>query len=171
MSFFGPAKLLGLAGTNGNYTGDKFGTNVDRSAIQWFRMEISSNASALTVRDHGRVFDLTEVTNAWWYHYGSLAVNCPSDMVMGFSGSSATNYIGAFYAWKLADGTIFDLPRILRSGTIGHLEGWGDYSATVLDPIDLWSFWTVQAYSTPFVVNSVALRHWSTVIGKIRADP
>lgn len=166
--FLWTCQTIGLSGTNGAYAGDKSGTNVDRSAIQWFRMQIATNGSALTIRDHGRVFDSVEATNAWWYHYGSLAMNCPGDMIMGFSGSSATNYIGAFYTCRLADGTLFSPPRILQLGSIGHTQGWGDYSATVLDPVSQWSFWTVQAYSAPY---GAGAQRWRTVVAEIRAKP
>src|SRR6185369_1343835 len=147
--FLWTCQTVGLTGTNGAYAGDKSGTNVDRSGIQWFRMEVGTNGSALIVRNHGRVFDPDPSTNAWWYHYASLAVNCPGDMVMGFSGSSVSNYIGAFYAGRVVDGTFLSSPRILQLGTYPHTGQWGDYSATVIDPVNPWSFWTVQAYSAP----------------------
>src|SRR5207247_2036099 len=82
-------------------------------------------------------------------HCPSLAVNCPGDMVAGFSGSSATNFIGAFYAWRSATGGTVS-PRQFQPGTITHSGGWGDYSATMIDPSDDWTFWTVQAYSYPY---------------------
>jgi hypothetical protein len=169
--FLWTCQTIGLTGTNGIYTGDKLGTNVDRSAIQWLKMELGTNGSALTIRDHGRVFDSVRSTNAWWYHYGSLAVNCPGDMVIGCSGSSATNYIDAFYTSSLAAGTSFDPPRTLQIGSRGHSGAWGDYSATIVDPSDQWSFWTVQAYSVPHGVSPFISQGWSTVVVEIIAKP
>jgi hypothetical protein len=158
---------VGLSGTNGTYSGDKSGTNVDRSAIQWFRMQISPDGTSLSISDHGRVFDCIHQTNAWWYHYPSLAVNCPGDMVAGFSGSSASSYIGAFYTWRLAGGQMLKDPRTIQAGTITHSGPWDDYSATTMDPTDDWSFWTVQAFAKPY---GVAAR-WGTVIAKIKPKP
>ena len=40
--FLGTCQTVGLSGTNGTYTGDASGTNVDRSAIQWLAFQISS---------------------------------------------------------------------------------------------------------------------------------
>src|SRR5205809_288543 len=55
--FLWTCQTVGLSGTNGTYTGDASGTNVDRSAIQWLAFEISPDATTLTLFDHGRVFD------------------------------------------------------------------------------------------------------------------
>jgi len=173
-SGYGPlwtCQTIGLTGTNGTYSGDVFGTNVDRSAIQWLQMEVGTNGSGLSVRNHRRVFDSVQSTNTWWYHYGSVAVNCPGDIVTGFSGSSATNYIGAFYTARLADGTQFAPPRLLQLGSIEHLDQWGDYSVTLPDPVNQWSFWTVQAYSSPYVFSLATFKRWGTVIAEIKARP
>jgi hypothetical protein len=164
--FLWTCHAVGLSGTNGTYLGDNSGTNVDRSAMQWFKLQISPDGTALSLSDHGRVFDPAP-TNAWWYYFPSLTVNCAGDMVAGFSGSSATNYIGAFYTWRLANGSALANPRVLQAGT--HKNGsprWGDYSATTLDPTDDWSFWTVQEYA-----GSTRFNSWVTVIAKIRPNP
>jgi hypothetical protein len=165
-------QTVGLSGTNGTYTGNASGTNVDRSAAQWLKLQINSDGSGLTLADHGRVFDLAP-SNAWWYYFPSLAVNCPGDMVMGLSGSSSANYIGAFYTWRLAGGATLDLPQVIQPGTtnFGGLR-WGDYSATTVDPSDDWSFWTVQEYATVLAgpLGNIAGR-WGTVIARIRPDP
>jgi hypothetical protein len=160
---------VGLTGTNGIYSGDKFGTNVDRSAIQWFRMQIGPDGTSLTLSNHGRTFDGVHQTNAWWYHFPSLAVNCPGDMVAGFSGSRATNYISAFYSWRLANGLTLDEPRLIQPGTTNYNPNqFGDYSATSIDPTDDWGFWTVQEVATP----TAFLRPpWATFIAKIRPAP
>src|SRR5712664_4739529 len=66
---------VGLSGTNGTYSGDASGTNVDRSAIQWLQLQISADDTTLTLQNHGRFFD-SAATNAFWYYVPSLAVNC-----------------------------------------------------------------------------------------------
>jgi len=170
--FLWTCHTVGLNGSNGVYLGDSSGTNVDRSAMQWFKIEINSDSSGLTLGDHGRVFDPAE-TNAWWYYFPSLAVNCAGDMVAGFSGSSATNYIGAFYTWRLSDGSTLDQPRMIQSGTTNYtFSRWGDYSATTLDPTDDWSFWTIQEYATLWTDQFGTLQgRWGTVVAKIRPSP
>ena len=55
-------QTVGLNGTNGSYTGDASGTNVDRSAVQWLAFGISPDATTLTLADHGRIFDSRQQT-------------------------------------------------------------------------------------------------------------
>jgi len=124
--FLWTCQTVGLNGTNGTYTGDASGTNVNRSAIQWLAFEISPDNTTLTLAEHGRVYD-PAISNAWWYYFPSLAVNCPGDMVMGFSGSSATNYIGSFYSYRLANGAMLNQPRLFWAGTTNSIAfRWGD---------------------------------------------
>ncbi len=102
-------------------------------------------------------------------------VNCAGDMVIGFSGSSAINYVGAYYSWRLNDGATPAMPRVIRNGLTSYTdpEGrWGDYSATTLDPSDDWSFWTVQEYADPAGIHpGYAPNAWKTVIARIRPNP
>jgi hypothetical protein len=148
--FLWTCHTVGLNGTNGVYdSNDPLGTHVDRSAVQWFRIAIERGGAGLVLCESRRVFDSTNLTNAWWYHYPSLMVNCAGDMIAGFSGSSASNYVGAYYMWRLAGSSKHAEPRPIEVGTVGYIAGeWGDYSATTLDPTDPWSFWTVQQYAT-----------------------
>jgi len=164
------SQVVGLSGTNGVYIGDESGTNVDRSAIQWLRLNVDAFGSSLSYSAHGRIYD-SAATNSFYYYFPSLMVNCAGDMVTAFSGSSATNYIGAFYTWRLANSSAPATPLLIRAGTTNFGSGrWGDYSATTLDPTDDWSFWTVQEYADP--IGDPGGRYvWETVIARIRAGP
>jgi len=80
-------------------------------------------------------------------------------MVVGFSGSSANDYIGAYYAGRLNNGASAGPIRYYAGkdwfGCCG-LSGlrWGDYSHTTLDPDGL-TIWTIQEYAeTRFIENS-----------------
>jgi hypothetical protein len=171
--FLWTCHTVGLSGTNGVYVGNASGTNVNRSAMQWFKLEVGTNGTGLTMSDHGRVYDPAP-TSPWWYYFPSLAVSCAGDMVAGFSGSSATNYVSAFYTWRLSNGTTLGQPRLIQPGTIAVPVDfrWGEYSATTLDPTDDWSFWTVQEYATSWTnqFGSIVGR-WGTVVAKIRPNP
>ncbi len=158
------SQVAGLSGTNGIYVGDETGTNVDRSAIQWLKLSVDAVGGSLSYSAHGRVYDATS-TNPLYYYFPSLMVNCSGDVVMGFSGSSATNYIGSFYSWRLANGQGLAKPGLIRAGKTSYPSGrWGDYSATTLDPMDDWSFWTVQEYADP----TGGDLPWRTVITNIK---
>lgn len=107
-------------------------------------------------------------TNVLWIEILGVTVNGPGDMVAGFSGSSASNYIGAFYTLRSTNGATTEV-RQIQPGTIGHSGDWGDYSATTLDPTDNWSFWTVQEFAKPYGIFNGS--GWATVIAKIRPNP
>lgn len=94
------------------------------------------------------------------YIYPSIAVSCGNDVCIGFSSTSPAIYPSACYVTRLAGdapGTtsptqyIKDgLAKYVKLGT-GTRNRWGDYSATVVDPLDDKSFWTLQEYAVqPF---------------------
>ena len=94
-------------------------------------------------------------------------VNAAGDITVGFSASKATTYIGAFYSWRLADGTTRNRPALLKHGMDLYGDStWGDYSYTSLDPSDGMTFWTVQEYSI-----GAGYYAWGTWIGKVNLPP
>ena len=160
-SFLYTCHHVGLSGTNG----PSGGTNVDRTAVQWFKLQISTNDEPLTVWEHGRIYD-SAATNAVWHYLPSMMVNCAGDMAFGFSGSGATNYISAYYAWRPASGSLTATARVLQPG-LGYYDNsrLGDYSYTSLDPTDSLTFWTVQEHAT--LTNTF----WGTSISKMKRIP
>jgi hypothetical protein len=160
---------IGLSGTNESYAHMPVSTNVDRSAVQWIKLQIVSNSTALAFTEAGRMRDKMKTENPSWYFFPSLMVNQAGDMAVGFSGSSATNYISAYYTWRLADGTTPDAPTLLHSGLNSYSgERWGDYSYTCLDPSDRTTFWTVQEYAQ---VYDGVVPNWATRIGRLKRRP
>jgi len=88
-------------------------------------------------------------------------------MVVGFSGSKSTEYIGAFYTGRLANGTTPAKPTLIQAGRAYFNEvRWGDYSYTSLDPADGTTFWTVQEYG-----DSPSGVFWRTWVATIKTSP
>ncbi|HEY0550327.1 MAG TPA: LamG-like jellyroll fold domain-containing protein [Verrucomicrobiae bacterium] len=156
---------VGLSGTNGTYSGGATGTNVDRSAAQWLKISTDTNGNFLSLTN-GRVFDRSRTT-PYYYYFPSLAVNQAGDMVMGFSGSRTNGYIGAFYSYRAANGTVPNAPLVLKPG-LGPFDSfrWGDYSYTTVDPVDGLTFWTVQQYAG----DDPDANPWGTWISEIVPD-
>jgi len=104
------------------------------------------------------------VTNMLYYYFPSIAVNCASDILLGFSGSSSTQSIAAYYAWRPAFGSINALPVRFYEVAQAYYDDdrWGDYSFTTVDPIDSTTFWTVQEHATADPLG------WGTRIGKVK---
>ncbi len=168
-NFLWTCQTVGINGTSGVYTNDPSGASVDRSAIQWLEFQVDGSAGTLTYTTNGLIYDDQAASNAMYYYVPSLMVNGAGDMVAGFSGSSATNYIGAYYFWRLAAGVVLSPPRLIQAGSIQYGNNqWGDYSATMLDPTDDAAFWTVQTYADGQQTRSLP---WATVVGRIRPHP
>lgn len=107
--------------------------------------------------------------------YPTLAANANNDLLIGYSIFSATSNPSAAYSFRL--GT--DTPSTWQSeGDAGAGEGvytrnddsrpyrWGDYSATVVDPINDRDMWTIQESSgaAPDVQSSTP---WKTTWNRI----
>jgi len=147
-------------GGNDRYDGNP----VDRSAVQWFKLQVGT--SGLTYSAHGRIYD-TASNNPYWYHFPSLNANAAGDLLIGFSGSRNGEYIGAFLWGRKANGVGTARPNLAQAGRGSFSSnGWGDYSATSIDPTD-GSFWTIQAYADPKPISNL----WGTWITQVRVYP
>jgi len=137
-----------------------------RTEVAWYRID----AGAGTVLSQGRVGD-----PARWYYYPSIAVNKDNVAAVGFSGSSATEFVGGYYTIIQPSTGAAEAVALLKEGeasyskTLGGADNrWGDYSATVVDPADDTSFWTLQEYAH-FPVGGVS--QWGTWWGKFTPGP
>ena len=140
-----------------------------RSAVQWWQLTPTG-----TIQQRGRIDDETGQT---FYAYPSLAVNKNKDVLIGFSRFSSQQYASANYAFRAAT----DPPNTLRADVVlkagsapyyksltGTLNRWGDYSSTVVDPINELDMWTVQEYAAPV---SGGTSRWGTWWGRISLGP
>ena len=149
------------------------GTGTIKTEVAWYRIDPGAGA----VLAQGRISDPTR-----WYYYPSIGVNQENVAAIGFSGSSPTEYAGAYY-------TVIQPPfgadpvSLLKAGeapyyktgqTMGNSGGgtdnrWGDYSATVVDPADNVTFWTLQEYAqTPDPATGSS--RWGTWWGKFHSS-
>jgi hypothetical protein len=144
-----------------NSAGNDDGLNADRMGVEWFQIQ---TAPTFLITAQGRVFDASAAPNQRFYYLPSLGVNTNSDMVLGFSGSSVSDYIGAFYTRRSANGAMMSAPVPYQPGTTyadlpGNVTGWGDYSYSSLDPDGL-KIWTIQECANG--------DSWNTQVGCIR---
>jgi PKD repeat protein len=140
------------------------GGGIQRSAVQWFQLDTLAN-----VLQKGRIED---TNNGYFYSFPSIAVNKEEDAVIGFARFNATEYASGAYCYRKST----DAPNTFRNDyrlkngeatynkDFGSARNrWGDYSNTVLDPLNDTVFWTIQEYAV--YPGSV----WGTWWGKI--DP
>jgi len=139
--------------------------DVDRTAAFWYEVDPAGGASPIVQSD---VIDGGPDTH---HFYPSIAVNCNNDMCLGFSRSDSMRFVGAAFAGRLAA----DVPGTTRPVEVitpgvsfyskffsGTRNRWGDYSATVVDPADDMSFWTIQEYAEQNVGGGVDDGRWGT---------
>jgi hypothetical protein len=138
-----------------------------RTAAQWWQFKSDG-----TVQQFGRVDD---PTGALFFAYPTIAVNAQNDALLGYSKFSASQFASADYSVRLAS----DPPNTMRSDvllkageavyfkTFGSGQNrWGDYSNTVVDPVNDLDMWTIQEYaSSPNFPNGD--NRWSTWWGRI----
>jgi len=151
---------IGLDGSDGDYDGE----TVDRSAIQWLKLRVEPDGR-LTYAARGRIYDDSQ-DDPYWFYYPSLNVNAKGDVVIGFSGSRQTEYIGAFFYAFQPTGWWMWRPCLIQAGRCSYdSDRLGDYSATTGDPNDD-SLWTIQKYADPAVLDNFF--PWGTWIVQVK---
>jgi hypothetical protein len=129
-------------------------TTGSRAVAQWTAVTATTGDFA----EGGRVEDATAtlLNGGQHYAYPSLAVNKNNDVMMGFSNFESDDYADAGYTFRLgtdAAGTMRD-PVIYKEGEdyysktfSGTRNRWGDYSHTLIDPVNDRDMWTIQEYA------------------------
>ncbi|MBI3008434.1 MAG: fibronectin type III domain-containing protein, partial [Candidatus Omnitrophica bacterium] len=115
-----------------------------------------------------------------WYYYPSIAVNSNSDAGIGFSGSSTSEYAGAYYTARQSSDTTGTMQSVaaLKTGLASYYKTysgtenrWGDYSATCIDPDDDLRFWTLQEYASTPAATGTDRDRWGTWWGTFALSP
>ncbi|MBK7998557.1 MAG: tandem-95 repeat protein [Verrucomicrobia bacterium] len=136
----------------------------NRVSVQWW-----SFTSGGSVLQHGRMDD---PTSAKMYSYPSLAVNRYEDVLIGYTRFAGNQYPSANYAFhgyqdgpgRLQADTVLKAGEAKFTVADNGLVLWGDWSATMVDPLNDSDLWTLQEYaSSP--VNSI--ERWGTWWGRV----
>lgn len=122
--------------------------NPTYAAVQWweFTEDATINLGQIDGGSSGRM-----------YAYPSIAANRNNDLVVGFSRFSTNEYPSAAYAYREDLGDPFNSLRsqvVFKSGNAPYFRTnssgnnlWGDWSATMIDPLNDTDFWTIQQYA------------------------
>jgi hypothetical protein len=135
-----------------------------RAACRWYQL----NASPPSLIQSGTVADVS-----LYYYFPSIMVNQYGHVVMGFTGSNASQYAACYYTGRVMSDALGEMaqPVMYKAGTgpQNNVDGygrnrWGDYSYTTLDPVDQATFWTIQEYGH-------ATDLWGTYVAVLTQGP
>ncbi len=132
-----------------------------KSVCRWYEI----NPITRVATQIGTIDDPTR-----YYFMPGISVNANSGVVIGFTGSSSSQYAGCYVTGrKASDPTGQTGPVVqLKAGEASYNDGgnpsrWGDYSLTGVDPTNDLDFWTIQEYARSGNI-------WGTWIAKILID-
>ncbi|MBM3263926.1 MAG: T9SS type A sorting domain-containing protein [candidate division Zixibacteria bacterium] len=135
------------------------------SSIQWWELKTDG-----TLLQRGQIDDPPAKL---FRAFPSIAVNRHNAVLIGYSRFSANAFAAAVFVFRNADDPLgtFQTETVLKAGeakyvkTLGGTRNrWGDYSNTVVDPVDDTAFWTIQEYTA---LPSSGSDRWGTWWGRI----
>ncbi|HXG47945.1 MAG TPA: Calx-beta domain-containing protein, partial [Methylomirabilota bacterium] len=141
-----------------------------RTSVLWWQMATNGVSTQIgLIDDPGG-------TNS--YAFPSIAVNRNDDVLIGFSRFSPFQYPSANYAFRACSDppNCFRGDVVLKDGEgeyyktfLGFANRWGDYSSTVVDPLNDLDFWTIQEYAAlPVLSDFIGFQgRWGTWWGKV----
>jgi hypothetical protein len=143
------------------------GGSPHRTAAQWWQI-----APAGTVQQFGRIQD-TGGTN--FYAYPTIAVNSRNDTLLGYSRFATNQFASCNYSLRYATdaANTFRGDVVYKAGKASYVSldsgganRWGDYSSTVVDPVNDLTMWTIQEYAENTSPNT-----WSTWWARVDMAP
>jgi uncharacterized repeat protein (TIGR01451 family) len=141
-----------------------------RASVQWWQL-----TTAGAIQQRGRIDDSSGAT---FYAYPSIAVSANSDVLIGYSRFSASQYASANYSFRSSCDAAGALQSdaVLKAGegpyykTFGGPKNrWGDFSSAVVDPANDIDMWTIQEYAAAPVLTGATdgEGRWGTWWGKV----
>jgi PKD repeat protein len=122
--------------------------NPQRTAVQWWELTPTGQ-----IVQRGRIDDPSGLMS---YAFPTIAVNEFEDIIIGHNNFSLNQYASAAYSFR----SHMDEPNTMRDpyqykdGKASYYKTfgggrnrWGDYSATMLDPVNGVDFWVLQQYA------------------------
>ena len=146
----------------------------DRTAAFWYELDpLLLNTTGLPIVKSGVIDGGSGVH----HFFPSIAVNSANAAVVGFSRSDSTRFVEAVFASRNSsdpNGTMGAV-TLIKAGEdryekmfTGTRVRWGDYSATMVDPTDDTTFWTLQEYAETDVGPLTSNDRWGVWWAKIQ---
>jgi uncharacterized repeat protein (TIGR01451 family) len=137
----------------------------DRTVVAWYELDPTSSPNPIVQSG------IIDGGSGVHHFFPSIAVNANDDMAIGFSRSSASLFVEGVYTGRESTdpaGTVGTI-QVCKAGEDSYVKDfgfgevrWGDYSATVVDPTDDTTFWTLQEYAETDVGITPNNDRWGT---------
>ncbi|MCZ6775282.1 MAG: hypothetical protein O7D34_02355, partial [Ignavibacteria bacterium] len=137
-------------------------TNSAYSALHYVRFNPFSNTN---------LEDAAMGVDGFWHFYPTLMVNQDTSVVVTFSRSGLTEYVGAFVSGRKDTDPPGLAPSVpIKVGEANYVVGatrnrWGDYMGIALDPVEGDAVWAFTEYAAS------PGNRWGTWVGKVKFDP
>jgi hypothetical protein len=144
------------------------GSTGDRDGALW--LEIGSLESSPTILQGATLYDGTNPTSsANYYTYPTIALSGQGHSIMGFTSAGPAKYAQAAVAGRYRSdaAATFKAATDFTASTSTYNPGasrWGDYTQTVVDPLDDMTMWTFSEYAA--TTNS-----WGVRAAQLKAPP
>lgn len=143
---------------------------VDRTAVFWYELDPLGMPNPIV---QSGVLDGGPDVH---HFFPSISANADGDIALGFTRSDTGRYAEAVYTTRRQDYPLgaFDSIEVLKAGEDRYVKDlggddirWGDYSNTMVDPVDDHTFWTIQEYAKTDVGSGTSDDRWGTWWGQI----
>jgi len=136
----------------------------DRTAVFWYQLDPTSAAAPVVQSG------MLDGGPGVHHFYPSIAANVRDDALVGFTRSDTTRFaesVGTIRLGTDAPGAM-GVVAVAKPGEAGYFKTyaddenrWGDYSATVVDPVDDLTLWSIEEYAAGSVANDTWGTWWS----------
>ncbi|HVS18809.1 MAG TPA: hypothetical protein VMT18_09445 [Planctomycetota bacterium] len=118
-----------------------------RAAVRWYQINVANNQAS-------QVGTISDPVIS--YFMPGIAVNGADQMMIGFTGSSPSQFAGAYLTGRVPTDASGETgpPLLYKAGEAPYTQlsssgsnRWGDYSLTSVDPVDDSTLWTIQQYA------------------------
>jgi hypothetical protein len=139
----------------GQFVPDKFFTEKARTGSRWY--EIGNIYSRPVLKQYGTLYDTkVDGRRATSYFNPAIAASGQGHAALGGTTAAYNQYLNAFVVGRYYDdpaGVLNNAVKATNASAIyapnffGYVGRWGDFSQTVVDPLDDQTIWTFQEYA------------------------
>jgi hypothetical protein len=141
------------------------GSSFQYGSVNYLKIDVHASTSGE---------DYTIGADTYWYFYPALALDDDNNLLLTYSRSGTTEYIGAFFTGVRASdppGT-FTGSHILKEGEANYVKDfgsgrnrWGDYMGAWTDPRDPHNIWIYTEYAES------PANTWGVYVGRVLVTP